>query len=196
MAKAASPSQPFSQLQEALVSSLTFNGGGALDVFRSVKGLYPAEDMPEYPARVLIVHCLAKGAEWSVAAVPLAPLLSRVRGVPLLQSWRTSFLAVPALATAGTMGMLAYKAGTSMDAAGVDDRAYRISRHQGQLQVDRLAGIGAALGLAAGLIAGSRLPIRGAIPASVSFGCALGVMAHGCTLAQDMWEKRASSAPK
>jgi hypothetical protein len=39
----------------------------AMDLNRHVpKGTYPAADFPEYPARVLLAHCVAKGMQWSV----------------------------------------------------------------------------------------------------------------------------------
>lgn len=117
-----------------------------MDPWRSVKGQYPAEDMPEYPARVLIEHCAWKGVQWSVLALPAWPIYSLLKRKPLAATYRRVFIAMPLAGSILTFAMLGYKAVFQMDAAGVDDRAYRISKSEGQNQVDNLSLRGALIG--------------------------------------------------
>jgi hypothetical protein len=166
----------------------------ALSPFRSVRGQYPADDMPEFPARVLILHCVMKGLQWSVLALPVAPIWARVRKVPVSAALRASAIATPAAGLGVTLGMLGYKAANGMDADGVDDRAYRIARNEGQNTVDLRSARGAGAGALAGaaLVAAGRG--RGApvatFAAAVSLGIAAGVLRHGVELAEGAARKR------
>lgn len=149
-----------------------------LDPSRRVpRGTYPAEDFPEFPARVLHAHLVAKGLEWSVLGLAAAPALAAARGTP----WRASVLGAAAAGLAATYGLTAALAAQGkLTAEGVDDRAYRILKNAGQARVDRLALGGAALGAAAGAV------VFGAglygVAAHAALGCALGVAARGAEL--------------
>jgi len=153
-----------------------------LDPRRPVdRSAYTSAAMPPFPARTLLLHCLAKGCEWSVLGLALWPLYSRARARPLAATFRPVFLSLPAAGVAATFALLAgrHQQGR-LDAAGVDDRAFRIAAHEGQNAVDRRAGAGALAGAAAGALVGGRAgrTLLGAL-ASASFGAALGVAWHG-----------------
>jgi len=153
----------------------------ALDPRRPVDESAYTSRMPPYPARTLLAHCAAKGCEWSVLGLAVFPLLrlTRFRGAPPAAAFRAAFLGAPAAGLAATSLMLAVKA-RGMDDAGVDDRAFRISKNAGQNEVDREALLGGALGAAAGALArGGALNTL----AAASLGVALGVAYHGAELA-------------
>ena len=151
-----------------------------LDPRRRVdRSQYSAADMPEHPGRVLVVHCLAKGLQWSAAGLLLWPALSLALRRPLRATFAPVFLALPAAGVLATGAMLAFKA-RAMDDAGVDDRAFRIARHAGQNAVDREAALGAAAGAALGAVLGQRA-LTGVL-AGASLGAALGVAYHGTEL--------------
>jgi hypothetical protein len=151
-----------------------------MDLWRSAAGKYPAPDFPEFPSRVLLIHCIAKGAQWSVLGLPLAPLLALTRGRSLGAVYRPLFIGLPVVGITATLGMLGYKAAAGMDEDGVDDRAYRISKSAGQVAVDGSSGRAALVGAAAGAIFG-RHGVSSVL-AAASLGCALAVAAHGAQL--------------
>lgn len=145
---------------------------------RVLPGTYPAADFPEYPARVLHAHLIAKGLEFSVVGLALAPVLSAVRGTP----WRVTLLAAPAFGLAATYALTAAIASQGkLTADGVDDRAYRISKSESQTRIDSLALGGAALGAAAGAVFFGAGGATG-VAAHAALGCALGVVARGAEL--------------
>ncbi len=74
------------------------------------------------------------------------------------------------------MGMLGYKTAFEIDAEGVDDRAYRLSRHAGQATVDRFSAVGALAGAAVGSVLG-RQALR-SVAATASMGCGAGVLVY------------------
>lgn len=145
----------------------------AMDLDRRVrKGTYPVPDFPEYPARVLLAHCVMKGVQWSVLGLGLWPVLAATRGT----SFKRVFLSLPAAGTTATLLMLSYKTAYSMDADGVDDRAYRIAKSASQNAVDRSSITGAAVGATVGaVLVGGGI---GYVAAMASFGCACGVALH------------------
>lgn len=150
-----------------------------LSPYRRVdRAAYSAADMPEFPARPFLVHLAWKGVEaGAVIGLAATPVYALARGVPLGAAWRRALPAGAVFATAVTSAMTAGKAYTgALDAAGVDDRGYRLSKHASQLHVDHYALVGAGAGAAAGAVFG-RYAVRSVVATSLT-GVALGVAAH------------------
>ncbi len=153
----------------------------ALDVWRRVnRDSYSAADMPEFPARVLLSHCLAKGLEWSVLGLVAWPLWMPRFGFSA--AFRRAFIVAPAVGTAGTALLLGYKAAFAhdMDDPGVDDRAYRISRSASQTAVDDKAWRWGLAGASAGAVLGSHGVAS--VASGAGFGIALAVAAHAAPM--------------
>ena len=112
------------------------------------------EDYPPRPGRALLAHVLAKGAQvGACAGVAVAPLWSLVRAQPFRLVFQRCALGGVAAGLAASLAVLGAKgASGALDDAAVDDRAFRLARHDGQNAVDRAALAGAAAGLAAGAV--------------------------------------------
>lgn len=138
---------------------------------------YTATDMPLYPARVLTAHCLMKGLQAGsvLGLFAITPAHKFLKKEALTTSWRRM---MPGSVIAGTtisMGLLAFKGYQGqLDIAGVDDRAYRISKSEGQVKVDRYSMIGGFIGASLGAVLGRFS--GGNIVAGSSTGIALGVV--------------------
>lgn len=103
---------------------------------------------------------------------------------------RGTFIGIPL-----GIGMVAGKS-YSMDGAGVDDRAYRVSHNAGQLRTDEFAMYGAAAGALSGIVAGM-VPAAGLVTRiwnGASVGVGIGVLAHVATMPKE--EKSARQLAK
>ena len=158
----------------------------ALDPRRRVDASSYGASMPAHPAAELGRHLLAKGVErGAVVGLAATPLVALARGSPLGSTWRAAMLTSVAGGLAATAALTLFKAARGeLDAAGVDDRAYRIAHSASQNAVDRAALLGGAAGAAAGAILGTRA-LRSVAAASFS-GAALGL---GACVARKEWEK-------
>lgn len=166
-----------------------------LDIFRRVdRNVYTDPTMPEYPGRVLVVHCLWKGLEFSVLGFPLTPLLALTRGLSLGAAAQRAFLLTPAFGLVGTGALLGYKAAFDMDVAGVDDRAFRIAKSQGQTRVDSLAAQGALTGAAVGAVLMQR-GFTGVLTAA-SAGVGAAVLLHAAPMVVEEAERRGVAVPE
>lgn len=82
------------------------------------------------------------------------------------------------LGVTASLGLLAFKqAQGSLTDEGVDDRAYRISKHAGQAKVDTYTLVGGLIGAADGAILG-KFGLRSVCASSLT-GVALGVAVYG-----------------
>jgi len=154
-----------------------------LSIWRSVKGQYPAADMPEYPARILLEHCLWKGLQWSVLAPIIWPIYSIVRKQALTTTYRPVFITTPLIGVLATGGLLGYKAAFEMDSEGVDDRGYRIHKSVSQNHVDQYSLYGSLIGASTGAIFGKHG--FSSVLAASSVGIAMGVYIHIYPLIED-----------
>jgi hypothetical protein len=111
---------------------------------------YTASDMPEYPARTLIVHCAMKGLQFgSTLGLIVTPMYSIIKKTPMLTTWRYAMPIGSGVGTSISLGLLYFKYYQGgLDIAGVDDRAYRISKNEGQVHVDNASFMGGVLGSA------------------------------------------------
>lgn len=114
----------------------------ALDFFRQVDQQQYTDTMPLYPARILVTHCAFRGAMvGSTVALILSPIISVVRKRPVRGLLRT-FLPTATCTAAIGVGYAPYN--MSLDVAGVDDRAYRLSKNADQTKLDRYGLVGGA----------------------------------------------------
>eukprot|EP01039_Chlorochromonas_danica_P000656 gene657-711_t len=143
---------------------------------------------PYYPARVLTIHCLLKGAQLgAVLGTAVTPVYAYYYKVPRCQAWTKC---APVGLLAGTGFGLALLTGKwvsgVLDEKGVDDRANRLLLNKGQLQVDRMSLTGAAFGTIAGTFIWTRHGQVGdprIIIAGLTTGMAFGVGAY-------LWRKQ------
>lgn len=150
---------------------------GALSINRRVNQGDYSEFMPQFPAFTLISHVCAKGLQAGSVlglCVVLPILQMRGRGASSFsQRWTRVMSSLPlvsgATATAMLYGMVEHK---GIDEVGVDDRAYRLSHNEGQLQLDKWSAVGTAGGVMAGVLAG-RSVVAGALT-----GTAFGVVSY------------------
>eukprot|EP01038_Epipyxis_sp_PR26KG_P006226 gene6226-8579_t len=133
---------------------------------------YDATDMPVYPAKTLAQHCAMKGAQLgSIAGLVLFTTPYKfIRRVPFPLAWTTVVPISTFIGCAASLGMLYAK---NLDEDGVDDRAYRISKNDGQVLVDKCSMIGAVCGTVVGTVVGEFKFSK--LLASASTGLALGV---------------------
>eukprot|EP01031_Cornospumella_fuschlensis_P041824 gene41824-51056_t len=150
----------------------------SMDYFRKVdSSKYSAEDMPEFPARVLTNHCLMKGLQAGsvMGTFVITPIYTLYRKVPLPLAWK--LCAFPASLLGASMG-LALLMGKEMkgdlDVDGVDDRAYRIAQNKDQTRLDGYSMVGAAAGATVGAVAGG-FGVTTILPAATS-GIAMSVV--------------------
>jgi len=156
---------PLSPIVEALL-------GGGMSLVRgpapsSAAAAAAHDDYPSRPGRALLAHVLAKGAQvGACAGVVVAPLWSLLRAQPFRAVFPRCALSGVAAGVAASLAALAAKgAAGALDDAAVDDRAFRLARHDDQNAVDRAALTGAAAGLAAGAVVfsgGARGALAGA----------------------------------
>jgi hypothetical protein len=136
--------------------------------------------MPEYPARTLIVHILNKGLQMGslFGLIIITPSIAIFRKKSFGEIWKKAMPLSAMFGTITTTGLLTYKAQDSatvpaFDAAGIDDRAYRLVRHEGQNKMDKYAFVGGLIGCGVGGVL-----LRSALVASTSTGIALGSMVY------------------
>lgn len=129
---------------------------------------------------ILMSHCIKKSAQVaSVGGVALAAArAARGRGPPALVTLANCFYAGTAMLSAGC----ALKIGT-LDAEGVQDRAYRLHWNAGQNRADRFAFLyGAPPGATLGALLGSGgVGLGTAAVGGAAAGIAVGLAAHVAT---------------
>ncbi len=148
--------------------------------------IYSAEDMPEYPARTLIVHILNKGLQMGslFGLIIITPSIAIFRKQSFGEVWKRAMPLSAMLGTVACAGLLTYKAQDpsstpAFDAAGVDDRAYRLAKHEGQTKMDKYAFVGGLIGGGVGGVI-----LRSALVASTSTGIAFGSMYYAAEKAE------------
>lgn len=129
-----------------------------------------SEKMPEYPARVLSIHMLHKGLQTGsiIGVISIVPYIL-LRKVKMADAWRK---AVPVATMIVTPVCVAVPHFMGLDVAGVDDRAFRLTKNVGQNKVDMYSTIGLGIGAATGAITG-----LGLLPCATT-GIALGTVAY------------------
>lgn len=147
-----------------------------LSIWRSVKGVYPASDMPEYPARILFEHCAWKGLQYAALAPLVWPLYSLYTKQALGITYRRVFIGTPVVGLVLTGGLLGFKAAFDMDSEGVDDRGYRIFKSVSQNHVDKYSFYGSLGGATMGAVFGRHG--FSSVLAATSVGIAMGVHIH------------------
>ncbi|RYH13839.1 DUF1757 domain-containing protein [archaeon] len=150
----------------------------SMDYFRKMdSSKYTAQDMPEYPARVLTNHCLMKGLQAGsvMGTFVITPIYTVYRKVPLPLAWK--LCAFPASLFGSSIG-LALLMGKEMhgdlDVDGVDDRAFRIAQNKDQTRLDGYSIVGAAVGATVGALVG-KFGVTTILPAATS-GIAMSVV--------------------
>lgn len=149
-----------------------------MDYFRKVDASkYTAQDMPEYPARVLTNHCLMKGLQAGavMGTFVITPIYTVYRKVPLPLAWK--LCAFPASLLGSSVGLallMGKELQGGLDVDGVDDRAYRIAQNKGQTRLDGYSMVGAAAGATVGALVG-KFGVTTILPAATS-GIAMSVV--------------------
>lgn len=149
----------------------------SLNPFRRVDNDQYSDSMPHYPAATLIVHVALKGAQMGslLGLAVFLPLLhlKRRKTSSLVSTWARVMNTSGILGTTVATGLLIGKAASSdtMNDAGVDDRAYRISKNAGQNEVDKYSLVGLVAGGGVGVFAGRVVACSGT-------GIALGTSAY------------------
>lgn len=140
---------------------------------------YPAGDMPEYPARILLQHVLEKGVQSGavVALFGLTPAYAYYAHIPMAQSWLKFVPLSPLFGSLVAVGMIHAKNnfGEAFTDEGVDDRAYRIAHNEKQTKVDKYSQIGAIAGATVGGVRGRGIKY---VFGCASTGVVLGVLAY------------------
>lgn len=148
-----------------------------LDLNREVdRSAYTAQDMPRYPARVLASHVTMKALQFgSCLGCVAVPAWSVLRKQPVGSVARVLFPASLLTGFAVSYGFTfkLFEDG-KLDEAGVDDRAYRITKSAGQVKCDKYSFLGGLAGASTGVILGRGH--RGAILASACVGITAGVL--------------------
>lgn len=137
---------------------------------------YSETSLPTHPARVLSVHVAQKGIQGGALAGLFVgvPLVSYLRKLSFRAAWTRVMIPAPVIGAAVTLSMLyAMDYSKPMGADGVDDRAFRIIKNEGQVKVDNYSTIAAAGGAALGAVSVGGLP---AVLAGASTGVAFGVV--------------------
>ena len=130
-----------------------------MDLHRKIDfSLYGDSDLPEYPARKLIIHVLVKGLQLG----SVLGLFALTPGIAFYYRKRLSIkdafrYIVPVSTISGGLSSLGllygkYYQGDLSSNDGVDDRAYRLHKNAGQNQVDRYSFIGFMSGSAASTV--------------------------------------------
>jgi hypothetical protein len=120
-----------------------------MDLNRKADSNKYSEDMPAYPARVLATHVLVKGLQVGsiLGVVAATPVLSYYRKAPFISTLKNVVPVSTGVFGVIALGMLYGKVyNGSMDTDGEDDRAFRISKNQGQNKVDKYSFIGSIAG--------------------------------------------------
>lgn len=120
-----------------------------MDIQRKIDhSLYGDNDLPEYPARKLIIHVAIKGLQLGsvlgvFALTPAVAFYYRKR-LSIRDAFRYTVPASTILGGVFSLGLLygKYYQGDLSSNDGVDDRAYRLHKNSGQQQVDRYSFIG------------------------------------------------------
>lgn len=137
---------------------------------------YSETALPTHPARVLSVHVAQKGIQGGALAGLFVgvPLVSYLRKLPLRTAWTRAMIPAPVIGAAVTLSMLyALDYSKPMGPDGVDDRAFRIIKNEGQVKVDNYSTVAAAGGAAVGAVSIGGFP---AVLAGASTGVALDVV--------------------
>jgi hypothetical protein len=150
----------------------------ALDFSREYDAAtYSSTDLPKYPARTLCAHIAMKGAQLGsvIGLVSVLPY-SYFRSKPLLTAWKVTMpagFALGMLISGGRLYRLHYQG--KLDVAGVDDRAYRISKNLDQTKVDQYSFVGALAGASCGVLLsrGSLTVTNAALWSGFSLGMAV-----------------------
>lgn len=139
---------------------------------------YSDKDMPRYPARVLAAHLTAKGMQLGAClGSAVIPVYALIRKRPMGEVARVAFPLTVGLGATFAYGK-AYKmyAEGKLDEAGVDDRAYRITKNAGQVKVDKYSFIGGLAGATTAVFTAKGRP--GTTLAYACVGITLGVIAQ------------------
>ena len=149
---------------------------GPLSITRQVVQDDYTEEMPKYPGATLVVHVATKGLQAGslIGAFVVLPALY-LRGGSALRNklFPRVMTALPIITRGVTTSMLyGMVQSKNIDDAGVDDRAYRLTRNKGQILVDKCSAVGAAAGTLTGLLTGTP------IIASAFSGTAAGVVGY------------------
>jgi hypothetical protein len=140
--------------------------------------LYSAEDMPKYPARVLYAHLAMKAIQIGAGmGFAVSPVYAYLKKTSINQASVKIFPVTTILGFGITSG-LTYKLYSEgkLDEAGVDDRAYRISKHAGQNKVDKYSFLGGMAGAATGVLAGKGSP--GVMLSAACVGVTAGMVSY------------------
>lgn len=119
-----------------------------LSVFRHVNANDYSEPMPQYPARTLLIHVIAKGIQGgSVIGLFATPIYSNNRKKTLMTSWRTCMISSGVFGVVASLGLVFVgQQQGKFDVAGVDDRAYRIKNSKSQSEVDFRTAVAGIIG--------------------------------------------------
>jgi hypothetical protein len=146
-----------------------------MDFYRKVDSASYSETMPTYPARVLTAHCAMKGLQaGAIGGLAIMPVYKVMTKQPLSVAWGRCLPPPTIGGMALSLGFLGYKHFQGdLDIAGVDDRAYRIAKSEGQTRVDKYSMVGGLVGASVGALFG-KLRVGNIISASAT-GIAVGV---------------------
>jgi Protein of unknown function (DUF1757) len=133
--------------------------GEGMDISRRVdRSQYSDPSVPEFPAKVLLSHIVYKGLQYgSLGGIAIAPLWALSRARPLSVVFPRVVWTGAAVGLAGSFGLLAARGFQgALSNEGVDDRAFRLSKNVGQVEMDQASGLGGVLGASIGAIFGKR----------------------------------------
>jgi len=149
---------------------------GPLSITRHVVQDDYTEEMPKYPGATLVMHVATKGLQAGslLSAFVVMPALYLRGGAALRNKlFPRVMTALPIITSAVTTSMLyGMVQNKNIDNAGIDDRAFRLTRNKGQIMVDKFTAVGAAAGSFTGMLTGTP------VIASAFSGAAAGVVGY------------------
>lgn len=143
-----------------------------MDLNRKVDQAAYSEEMPEYPARLLLNHIVLKGLQaGSVIGLGLVPLARLVRKVPLSTGY-ARIVPITTLVVTSVSAIAPFL--MNLDDAGVDDRAFRIAHNDMQTRCDHYSVAGAGAGATTAVL--FRRPLFATTCTGIAFGVGLHVI--------------------